>query len=67
MAVKQIPLTCPGHTRPVVDLAFSEVTDHGYYLISACKGQTSSNHSIYNLSYTALRVYTNSSYMIKIY
>ncbi|XP_057314816.1 serine-threonine kinase receptor-associated protein-like [Hydractinia symbiolongicarpus] len=37
MAAKQIPLTCPGHTRPVVDLGFSEVTQHGYFLISACK------------------------------
>ncbi|XP_002155180.4 serine-threonine kinase receptor-associated protein [Hydra vulgaris] len=37
MSVKQIPLTCPGHTRPVVDLAFSDVTDYGYFLISACK------------------------------
>lgn len=34
---KQTPLTCSGHTRPVVDLAFSEVTEDGYFLISACK------------------------------
>lgn len=40
MATKQIPLTCPGHTRPVVDLAFSDPTDGGsYYLISGCKGK----------------------------
>ena len=44
MAAKQIPLSCPGHTRPVVDLAFSDITDKitdnlGYYLISACKGE----------------------------
>ncbi|KAG0168930.1 hypothetical protein DFQ30_004158 [Apophysomyces sp. BC1015] len=33
-----IPLTCSGHTRPVVDLQFSPVTSDGnYYLISACK------------------------------
>ncbi|KAI9265567.1 WD40-repeat-containing domain protein [Sporodiniella umbellata] len=33
-----IPLTCSGHTRPVVDLHFSSVTEDGrYYLISACK------------------------------
>jgi len=37
MAAKQAPLTCPGHTRPVVDLAFSSVTEHGFFLISACK------------------------------
>lgn len=37
MAAKQAPLTCPGHTRPVVDLAFSDITDHGFFLISACK------------------------------
>lgn len=34
---KQTPLTCSGHTRPVVDLAFSDVTDDGYFMISACK------------------------------
>merc|ERR1711890_73478 len=37
MTAKQAPLTCPGHTRPVVDLAFSEITEHGFFLISACK------------------------------
>lgn len=36
-SLKQTPLTCSGHTRPVVDLAFSPVTEHGYFLISACK------------------------------
>lgn len=37
-AMKQIPITCSGHTRPVVQLAFSKMTPTGYYLISACKG-----------------------------
>lgn len=37
-APRQTPLTCSGHTRPVVDLAFSGITDKGYFLISACKG-----------------------------
>lgn len=37
MAAKQIPLTCSGHTRPVVHLAFSDITENGYFLISACK------------------------------
>lgn len=36
-SIRQTPLTCSGHTRPVVDLAFSEVTEYGYFLISACK------------------------------
>ncbi|KAL5010536.1 hypothetical protein ScPMuIL_012841 [Solemya velum] len=36
-ALRQIPLTCSGHTRPVVHLAFSEITPFGYFLISACK------------------------------
>ncbi|KAH0560168.1 serine-threonine kinase receptor-associated protein [Cotesia glomerata] len=35
--LRQTPLTCSGHTRPVVHLAFSDITDTGYYLISACK------------------------------
>lgn len=36
--MRQTPLTCSGHTRPVVDLAFSGITPYGYFLISACKG-----------------------------
>ncbi|XP_041771732.1 serine-threonine kinase receptor-associated protein [Anopheles merus] len=35
--MKQIPLTCSGHTRPVVHLDFSGLTECGYFLISACK------------------------------
>ncbi|XP_075230605.1 serine-threonine kinase receptor-associated protein wmd [Lycorma delicatula] len=35
--LRQTPLTCSGHTRPVVNLAFSDVTEFGYFLISACK------------------------------
>lgn len=37
--LKQIPLTCSGHTRPVVFLDFSDVVESGYFLISACKGE----------------------------
>lgn len=38
---RAIPLTCSGHTRPVVDLQFSRVmSDGSYYMISACKGNT---------------------------
>ena len=36
---RQIPLTCSGHTRPVVHLSFSDITPYGYFLISACKGK----------------------------
>ncbi|CAB3370666.1 Hypothetical predicted protein [Cloeon dipterum] len=35
--LRQTPLTCSGHTRPVVQLAFSGIVDSGYYVISACK------------------------------
>lgn len=38
--LRQTPLTCPGHTRPVVFLAFSELNPDDvadYYCISACK------------------------------
>ncbi len=37
--LKQIPLTCSGHTRPVVHLDFSDIIECGYFLISACKGK----------------------------
>lgn len=37
-SLRQTPLTCSGHTRPVVFLAFSSIDDAGhYYSISACK------------------------------
>jgi len=36
--LRQTPLTCSGHTRPVVFLAFSNINAEGqYYSISACK------------------------------
>ncbi|KAI9296167.1 WD40 repeat-like protein [Neoconidiobolus thromboides FSU 785] len=35
--LKQNPLTCSGHTRPVVQLQFSPIINEKYYLISACK------------------------------
>lgn len=41
---KQTPLTCSGHTRPVVDLGFSEITEDGYFMISACKGNLPGNY-----------------------
>ncbi|PWN47628.1 WD40 repeat-like protein [Violaceomyces palustris] len=35
---KSVPLTCSGHTRPVVHLEFSELQDDGTYcLLSSCK------------------------------
>ena len=40
--LRQTPLTCSGHTRPVVFLAFSEFNSNdaaNYYCISACKGK----------------------------
>ncbi|GAB6029638.1 hypothetical protein CHUAL_005375 [Chamberlinius hualienensis] len=36
-SMRQISVQCSGHTRPVVDLAFSKITPSGFYLISACK------------------------------
>ncbi|XP_076040256.1 serine-threonine kinase receptor-associated protein-like [Oratosquilla oratoria] len=35
--LRQTPLTCSGHTRPVVHLAFSKLCNDGYFLISASK------------------------------
>lgn len=41
-STRAFPLTCAGHTRPVVDIHFSPITSDGkYYLISACKGKVS--------------------------
>lgn len=36
-SLKQTPLTCSGHTRPVVFLTYSDITPFGYFLISASK------------------------------
>lgn len=49
--LRQTPLTCSGHTRPVVHLAFSDVTESGYYLISACKGNFESKRSIWTIHF----------------
>lgn len=35
--LKQTPLTCNGHTRPIVHLHFSKQTKSGFYLVSASK------------------------------
>ena len=36
--IRQTPITCTGHSRPVVDIEFSDITDDlSYYLISASK------------------------------
>ncbi|KAF3903656.1 Beta-TrCP [Arthrobotrys entomopaga] len=36
-AARIVPLTCHGHSRPVVHLSFSQFVDDTYFLISACK------------------------------
>ena len=44
--LRQTPLTCSGHTRPVVFLSFSEFNpedEANYYSISACKGKFKDN------------------------
>eukprot|EP00897_Mesotaenium_endlicherianum_P003755 jgi/Mesen1/3407/ME000192S02570 len=33
----QVPLVCHGHSRPIVDISYSPITDDGYFLISASK------------------------------
>jgi len=33
---RKIPLICSGHSRPVPDLAYSPITDDGFFLVSAC-------------------------------
>ncbi len=45
--LRQVPLSCPGHTRPVVQLHYSESTPSGYYLISASKGMLGASNDNY--------------------
>eukprot|EP00301_Raphidiophrys_heterophryoidea_P024488 c7970_g1_i1.p1 GENE.c7970_g1_i1~~c7970_g1_i1.p1 ORF type:complete len:310 (-),score=66.65 c7970_g1_i1:85-1014(-) len=34
---RQVPLCCPGHSRPVVFLEYTDITPDGYFFVSACK------------------------------
>ncbi|CAI5504865.1 unnamed protein product [Closterium sp. Naga37s-1] len=36
-AAAQAPLVCHGHSRPIVEIAYSPITDDGFFLISASK------------------------------
>lgn len=54
--LRQIPLTCSGHTRPVVHLDFNrDITECGYFLISACKGKPK-KVAIYNFIILIARI-----------
>lgn len=44
------PLTCHGHTRPVVDLQFSDPIADGPLLISSCKGNVTDWLSTWDIS-----------------
>lgn len=35
-ALRQIPIVCPGHSRPLAQVEYSPVTPGGFFLISAC-------------------------------
>lgn len=34
---KRVPIVCHGHTRPIVELNYSQNTPEGYFLASASK------------------------------
>eukprot|EP00299_Pterocystis_sp_00344_P010122 c4451_g1_i1.p1 GENE.c4451_g1_i1~~c4451_g1_i1.p1 ORF type:complete len:319 (+),score=73.91 c4451_g1_i1:35-991(+) len=37
ITVRPVPLTCPGHSRPVVFLQYTGITPDGFFLVSASK------------------------------
>ena len=46
---RQVPLTCPGHTRPVVHLHFSDLNSEGQFkFITASKGIITSELLIFS-------------------
>ena len=47
---RQTPLTCPGHTRPVVHLHYSDSTPSGFFLISASKGEVTEQAAMISVS-----------------
>jgi hypothetical protein len=52
--LRQTPLTCSGHTRPVVFLAFSDYNEEdaaNYFMISACKGNNKYSSRILIVKY----------------
>ena len=56
--LRQTPLTCSGHTRPVVFLSFSEFNpedEANYYSISACKG-IEKNHNFFYYDFLKVRL-----------
>jgi hypothetical protein len=62
LPMRQTPLTCSGHTRPVTFLAFSDLNpedEAAYYVISACKGEREWFNATKNMSCKGLRLYCN--------
>lgn len=61
-----IPLTCSGHTRPVVDLQFSPMQSDGkYYLISACKGKYTISATWQLVAYTGSCLLSDGNPMLR--